>query len=113
AAAGAIPKISKRIPINTIISTITNPRYQVTLFNNEDETIEKIAANTNVITAIDILNIIELFILLFDIKNNLYSFHYVYVGWSSNKLKLWLRSSRFSQIDTFCCQKGGSPLNLS
>src|SRR5699024_3079177 len=62
-AVDAMPNISKTIPIKTFTNTITKTTDQYTSFKMEEEILEKIAANTKVITAIVILNLIEFFIL--------------------------------------------------
>src|SRR5690625_552011 len=61
----AIPNISNIIPIITIVNTIIKPKTQLTLLNMVEDMLEKIAANTKVITAIVKLNFKELFHLSF------------------------------------------------
>src|SRR5690625_2772935 len=65
AAVAAIPNISKTIPIRTMKRTIISPIIHVTLLSNVEDKLEKIAANTNVITAIVTLNLIDRFTLSF------------------------------------------------
>src|SRR5699024_5163149 len=61
----AIPSMSKNIPMSTINKTINKPTTQETLLNKDEEKLEKIAANTSVITAMVKLNLMEPFILSF------------------------------------------------
>src|SRR5699024_2225006 len=98
AAVEAIPSMSKNIPITKKNKTSNIPTTQVTFGNMAEEKLEKIAANTKVITAIVILNLIELFICSF--INIIPYFESMYEEWSLKKLRLRLRSSRFSQINT-------------
>src|SRR5699024_10044905 len=106
AAVDAMPSISKMMPIKTINSTMTSPMIQETLFNNEEEKLEKIAANTKVITAMVKLNFIELFIFWSiycpALKIRSFPCSLCTKEWPSKRLRLRLRSSRFSQIDTRC-----------
>src|SRR5699024_300825 len=59
AAVEAIPSISNIIPITTMSSTIIKPTNHATSLKTNDEMTEKIAASTNVITAIVKLNLID------------------------------------------------------
>src|SRR5699024_11384288 len=64
----ATPSISNTIPTITITKTIIKPNIHETLHSNDDDTMEKIAANTNVITAMYTENLIEFLNLVFIIK---------------------------------------------
>src|SRR5690625_1714995 len=68
AAVAATPSISNKIPTITITKSMIKPNIHETLLSNDDDTMEKIAANTNVITAKYTENIIELLNLVFIIK---------------------------------------------
>src|SRR5699024_12059317 len=103
AAAEAIPNISKKIPMITIIKTTISPTNHVTWFNIDDEITEKIAANTNVITAIVKLNFSEWLSLGFIT----YLISYVSFGMVIYKVKTAARSEEHtselqSRFDLVC-----------
>src|SRR5699024_3463035 len=64
----ATPSISNKIPTITITNTMIKPNIHETILSNDDDTMEKIAANTNVITAMYTENLIEFLNLVFIIK---------------------------------------------
>src|SRR5699024_8036831 len=68
AAVAATPSIANKIPTITITKTMIKPNIHETLLSNDDDTMEKIAANTNGITAMYTVNFIEFLYLVFIIK---------------------------------------------
>src|SRR5699024_10722756 len=94
-------------------STIIKPTNHATSFKTNDEMTEKIAASTNVITAIVTLKLIDFLKYGFMVRS-VYSLCYVRgKGWSFRRAALRLRSSRFSEFCSPCYHVGGSPLNSS
>src|SRR5699024_10324495 len=75
AAVEAIPNMSNKIPITTINNTMNKPIYQVEFPKTREDTLEKIAANTKVITAIVILNLMDRFNLLCMVHFPLYGIY--------------------------------------
>src|SRR5699024_6149051 len=69
AAVAATPSISNTIPTITITKPMIKRNIHETILSNEDDTMEKIAANTNVITAIYTENLSEFLNLVCIIKH--------------------------------------------